>query len=224
MLCYPKGRVVTKHSLSRMSRALTVGLPGWRGALATQLPLLRGGPVNTVTTCSVIQGGRRQTRWEAKSSSVASRGVEMSFIANRGLFTSAVRRSDEEKAQDVASMAQKVDPKDAAAKKAAEEATKKALERKKIADAKAAEKAKEDIQAAEAAAAKRTLEEKAAKKAAEEKAAKEAAAKKKAQEKAAKEAAAKKAAEEKAAKKAAEEKAAAKKAAEEKAAKKAAEE
>merc|ERR1719187_997714 len=223
MLCYPKGRVVTKHSLSRMSRALTVGLPGWRGALATQLPLLRGGPVNTVTTCSVIQGGRRQlladhleqglsrqTRWEAKSSSVASRGVEMSFIANRGLFTSAVRRSDEEKAQDVASMAQKVDPKDAAAKKAAEEATKKALERKKIADAKAAEKAKEDIQAAEAAAAKRTLEEKAAKKAAEEKAA----AKKAAAEKAAKEAAAKKAAEEKAAKEAA-----AKKAAEEKAAK-----
>ena len=93
-------------------------------------------------------------------------------------------------------MAQKVDPKDAAAKKAAEEATKKALEKKKLEDAKAIKKseeaaAKKKAEEAAAAASKKKAEEAAVSK----KKAEEAAAKKKAEE----EAAAKKKAEEAAA-------------------------
>merc|ERR1712001_628541 len=130
---------------------------------------------------------------------------------SRNFVTSSIRLDDkDDKVSDQANLAKKVDPKDAAAKKAAEEATKRALEKKKLEDAKLAKQ-----QAEEAAATKKAAEEAAAKK----KAAEEAAAK----QKAAEEAAAKKAAEAAAAKKAAEEAAAAKKAAEEAAAKKAAE-
>merc|ERR1711936_777633 len=47
----------------------------------------------------------------------------------RSLLTSASRLSDDKKVSDQASLAQKIDPKEAAARKAAEEATKKALEK-----------------------------------------------------------------------------------------------
>merc|ERR1712110_1308112 len=113
------------------------------------------------------------------------------FLTNqRGLVTSIARLGDGDKA-DTTNLAQKVDPKDAAAKKAAEEATKKAEE--------AAAAKKKEI---EAAAAKKKAEEEAAKKkaAAEKAAAEKAAAEKAAAEKAAAgKAAAEKAAAEKAA-------------------------
>merc|ERR1712083_544073 len=58
-----------------------------------------------------------------------------SGIFRRTLITSTARLSDDKKVSEQASLAQKVDPKDAAARKAAEEATKKALEKKRIEDA-----------------------------------------------------------------------------------------
>merc|ERR1712142_605597 len=58
----------------------------------------------------------------------------------RTLVTSATRFSDDKKASDQASLAMKIDPKEAAARKAAEEATKKALEKKRIEDEAAAKK------------------------------------------------------------------------------------
>merc|ERR1711971_494528 len=82
------------------------------------------------------------------------------FLANqRGIVTSTARLGDDK--ADTTNLAQKVDPKDAAAKKAAEEATKRALEKKKLEDAKAAKKSEE-------AAAKKKAEKAAAEKAAEE--------------------------------------------------------
>merc|ERR1712029_1280839 len=64
------------------------------------------------------------------------------FLTNqRGVVTSIARLSDDK--ADTTNLAQKVDPKDAAAKKAAEEATKRALEKKKLEDAKAAKKSEE---------------------------------------------------------------------------------
>merc|ERR1712173_346372 len=63
-----------------------------------------------------------------------------SGIFRRTLITSTTRLSDDKKVPDQASLAQKVDPKDAAARKAAEEATKKAIEKKRIEDAAAAKK------------------------------------------------------------------------------------
>merc|ERR1711936_295449 len=113
------------------------------------------------------------------------------FLTNqRGLVTSIARLGDGDKA-DTTNLAQKVDPKDAAAKKAEESAAKKKAEE-------AAAAKKKEI---EAAAAKKKAEEEAAKKkaAAEKAAAEKAAAEKAAAEKAAAEkAAAKKAAAEKA--------------------------
>merc|ERR1712024_179110 len=50
------------------------------------------------------------------------------LLIQRGLVTSTARLGDSDKV-DQTNLAQKVDPKDAAAKKAAEEATKKALEK-----------------------------------------------------------------------------------------------
>merc|ERR1711997_115967 len=58
-----------------------------------------------------------------------------SGIFRRTLITSTTRLSDDKKVSDQASMAQKIDPKEAAARKAAEEATKKAIEKKRIEDA-----------------------------------------------------------------------------------------
>merc|ERR1712045_984411 len=83
-----------------------------------------------------------------------------SGIFRRTLITSTARLSDDKKVPDQASLAQKIDPKDAAARKAAEEATKKALEKKRIQDAaaKKEEKKKEE----EAALAAKKKEEEAA--------------------------------------------------------------
>merc|ERR1712066_820299 len=64
-----------------------------------------------------------------------------SDIFRRTLLTSATRLSDDKKVSDQASMAKKIDPREAAARKAAEEATKKALEKKRVEDAAAKKKA-----------------------------------------------------------------------------------
>merc|ERR1711936_782247 len=93
-----------------------------------------------------------------------------SGIFRRTLITSTARLSDDKKVPDQASLAQKVDPKDAAARKAAEEATKKALEKKRIEDAAAAKNEEKSNVAAEqkkkeeeiALAAKKKKEEEAA--------------------------------------------------------------
>merc|ERR1711913_206927 len=63
-----------------------------------------------------------------------------SGIFRRTLITSTSRLSDDKKVSDQASLAKKIDPKEAAARKAAEEATKKALEKKRIEDAAAKKK------------------------------------------------------------------------------------
>lgn len=110
----------------------------------------------------------------------------------RWIRTCAVQLAgdNDKKVSDQASMAKKIDPKDAAAKKAAEEATKRALEKKKLQEAAEAKKKSEE----EVAAKKNAEEEAAAKKKAEA----EAAAKKKAEEEAAAKAAAEAAAKAKA--------------------------
>merc|ERR1711988_425838 len=72
-----------------------------------------------------------------------------SDIFRRTLSTSAARLSDDKQVSDQASLAKKIDPKEAAARKAAEEATKKALEKKRIEDA-AAKKKDEKASASEA--------------------------------------------------------------------------
>merc|ERR1712066_857437 len=64
-----------------------------------------------------------------------------SDIFRRTLLTSATRLSDDKKVSDQASMAKKIDPREAAARKAAEEATKKALEKERVEDAAAKKKA-----------------------------------------------------------------------------------
>merc|ERR1712154_336082 len=91
-----------------------------------------------------------------------------SDIFRRTLSTSAARLSDDKKVSDQASLAKKIDPKEAAARKAAEEATKKALEKKRIEDA-AAKKEESNALAAQkkkeeeaALAAKKKKEEEAA--------------------------------------------------------------
>merc|ERR1711973_485671 len=66
----------------------------------------------------------------------------------RTLVTSANRYSDDKKVSDQASLAKKIDPKEAAARKAAEEATKKALEKKRIEDSAAAKKEEKEAKAA----------------------------------------------------------------------------
>merc|ERR1712112_9585 len=199
-----------------MSLALFTSGPGWR--LATSLAKPHAShitAISKVTTCTVVPGrdislaggSYGNTLSKERRFSVCINKEESrvrNLMDSKHFSTSALRKGDDE-GKDIASLAQKVDPKDAAAKKAAEEATKKALEKKKLADAKAAEKAKEK----NAEAAKKAAEEKAAK----EEAVKKAAAEKAAAEKAAAEKAAKKAAEEKAAKEEAAKKAAAEKAA-----------
>jgi len=145
--------------------------------------------------------------------------VSASLVNSRGIATSTIRRSDEEKgpAMDQAAMSRKVDPAEAAMKKTADEMAKKAASSKKKDSAKSEEEAAAKKAAAEKAAAEKAASEKAA---AEKAAAKKAAAEKAATEKAAAEKAAaeKAAAENAAAEKAAAEKAAAEKAAAEKAA------
>merc|ERR1712045_1110691 len=92
-----------------------------------------------------------------------------SGIFRRTLITSTARLSDDKKVPDQASLAQKIDPKDAAARKAAEEATKKALEKKRLEDAAAKKDEKSNVAADQkkkeeeaALAAKKKKEEEAA--------------------------------------------------------------
>merc|ERR1712156_1201745 len=81
-----------------------------------------------------------------------------SDIFRRTLSTSAARLSDDKKVSDQASLAKKIDPKEAAARKAAEEATKKALEKKRIEDAAAKKKDSEAGGASKIKAEKEKLE------------------------------------------------------------------
>merc|ERR1712223_777516 len=99
--------------------------------------------------------------------------VSTSLVNSRGIATSAVRRSDEEKgpAMDQAAMSRKVDPAEAAMKKAANEMAKKAANKKKDSG-----KSKKEGASEKAAADKAALEKAAAEKAAAEKVAAEKAA------------------------------------------------
>merc|ERR1711997_641174 len=87
--------------------------------------------------------------------------LAQSGIFRRTLITSTIRLSDDKKVSDQTSLATKIDPKEAAARKAAEEATKKALEKKRIEDAAlkkdeaAAVQKKKDDEAAQAAKQKK---------------------------------------------------------------------
>merc|ERR1712012_1510939 len=203
---------------SSMSRALLL-TSGWR-ALGSLAPRSLVVPAALQpASCSAMSAERMHQLAERLSP------VSTNLVNPRGISTSAVRRSDEEKgpAMDQAAMSRKVDPAEAAMKKAANEMAKKAANKKKDSGKSkkegASEKAAADKAAAEKATAEKAAAEKAAaKKAAAEKAAAEKTAKAKAaEEKAAAEAAAKAAAEKAAAEKAAAEKAAAEKAAAEKA-------
>merc|ERR1739838_92435 len=107
--------------------------PGWRAMVATKLSKTSMGvlTINKISTPTML-GCQKQLLAEELSCSLGR---------TRGLVTSAVKLSDDKKGADQASLAQKIDPKDAAAKKAAEEATKKALEKKRKEDAKTKEEA-----------------------------------------------------------------------------------
>merc|ERR1712051_287 len=82
-----------------------------------------------------------------------------SDIFRRTLLTSATRLSDDKKVSDQASMAKKIDPRDAAARKAAEEATKKALEKKRMEDAAASKNNDKPTAAGADAAQKKNADE-----------------------------------------------------------------
>merc|ERR1719449_394519 len=172
-----------------MSRALLLS-SGWRalGSLTSRNITV---PANLQpAACSAMSGERMQQLAERLSPVSGASLVNSS----RGITTSTIRRSDEEKgpAMDQAAMSRKVDPAEAAMKKAADEMAKKAASSKK----KDSGKSEKEAAAKKAAAEKVAAEKAAAKKAAAEKAAAEKAAAEKA---AAEKAAAEKAAAEKAA-------------------------
>merc|ERR1712203_794876 len=159
---------------SSMSRALLL-TSGWR-ALGSLAPRSLVVPASLQpASCSAMSSERMHQLAERLSP------VSTSLVNSRGIATSAVRRSDEEKgpAMDQAAMSRKVDPAEAAMKKAADEMAKKAASSKKKDSGKSQEEAAAKKAAAEKAAAEKAAAEKAAKakKAAEEKAAAEAAAK-----------------------------------------------
>merc|ERR1711892_211371 len=162
---------------TNMSMSLLTSCPGWR--LATSLARTNTthiNAINKVTTCTIVPGrgfglagssnGNAASTKANYSISIQNGDSSNNLVTARTFSTSLSRRSEDE-VKDVASMATKIDPKDAAAKKGADEATQKAMEKKKLADAKAAEKAKEKNAAA--AAAEKAEKEAAAKKAAKEK-------------------------------------------------------
>merc|ERR1719431_2290780 len=107
-----------------MSRALLMINPGWRAMVATNLSKTSMGvlTINKISTPTIL-GCQKQL--------LLAEELSCGLGRTRGLVTSAVKLSDDKKGADQASLAQKIDPKDAAAKKAAEEATKKALEKKR---------------------------------------------------------------------------------------------
>jgi len=194
-----------------MSRALLLS-SGWR-ALGSMAPRSLTVPANLQPAATSVMSGERMQQLAERLSPVSSGLVNSS----RGFATSTIRRSDEDKgpAMDQAAMSRKVDPAEAAMKKAADEMAKKAASSKKKDSGKSEKEAAAKKAAAEKAAAAKAAAEKAAAEKAEKAAAEKAAAEKAAAEKAA---AAKAAAEKAAAEKAAAEKAAAAKAAAEKAA------
>merc|ERR1712106_1214151 len=116
----------------RMSRALLLINPGWRSVVATNLSNTSRGALVMKQITSSMPIGQKQLLAEELS---------LGLCRSRGLQTSAVRLSDEQKGDDHISLASKVDPKEAAAKKAAEEETQKAVEKKKQAEKKEAEEA-----------------------------------------------------------------------------------
>merc|ERR1712012_1330097 len=168
---------------SSMSRALLL-TSGWR-ALGSLAPRSLVVPASLQpASCSAMSAERMHQLAERLSP------VSTSLVNSRGISASAVRRSDEEKgpAMDQAAMSRKVDPAEAAMKKAANEMAKKAANKKKDSGKSkkegAADKAASEKAAAEKAAAEKVAAEKAAKAAAEKAAAEKAAAEKAAAEKA----------------------------------------
>merc|ERR1712154_392555 len=108
-------------SYIKMNRALILINPGWRAVVATNL-CSTGGKILCRQITSSMPIYHKQLLAEELS---------IGLGRSRGLTTSAVRLSDEKKGDDPISLSKKVDPKEAAAMKAAEEATKKALEKKR---------------------------------------------------------------------------------------------
>merc|ERR1712203_540995 len=157
---------------SSMSRALLL-TSGWR-ALGSLAPRSLVVPASLQpASCSAMSAERMHQLAERLSP------VSTSLVNSRGIATSAIRRSDEEKgpAMDQAAMSRKVDPAEAAMKKAADEMAKKAASSKKKDSGKSQEEAAAKKAAAEKAAADKAAAEKAAaEKAAAEKAAAEKAA------------------------------------------------
>merc|ERR1711928_86099 len=168
---------------SSMSRALLL-TSGWR-AMGSLAPRSLVVPASLQpASCSAMSAERMHQLAERLSP------VSTSLVNSRGIATSAVRRSDEEKgpAMDQAAMSRKVDPAEAAMKKAADEMAKKAASSKKKDSGKSQEEAAAKKAAAEKAAAEKAAAEKAAAEkvaAAEKAAADKAAAEKAAAEKAA---------------------------------------
>merc|ERR1712013_933489 len=164
-----------------------MGTSGWR-ALGSLAPRSLVVPASLQpASCSAMSAERMHQLAERLSP------VSTSLVNSRGISTSAVQRSDEEKgpAMDQAAMSRKVDPAEAAMKKAANEMAKKAANKKKDSGKSKKEGAADKAASEKAAAEKATAEKVAAEKAAAEKAAaKKAAAEKAAGEKAAAEKAA----------------------------------
>merc|ERR1711962_1037283 len=179
---------------SSMSRALLL-TSGWR-ALGSLAPRSLVVPASLQPASSSAMSAERRHQLAERLSPVST-----SLVNSRGIATSAVRRSDEEKgpAMDQAAMSRKVDPAEAAMKKAANEMAKKAANKKKDSGKSKKEGASEKAAADKAAAEKAAAEKAAKAKAAEEKTAAAKAAKAAAEKAAAEKAAAEKAAAEKAA-------------------------
>merc|ERR1712004_880950 len=140
---------------SSMSRALLL-TSGWR-ALGSLAPRSLVVPASLQpASCSATSSERMHQLAERLSP------VSTSLVNSRGIATSAVRRSDEEQgpAMDQAAMSRKVDPAEAAMKKAANEMAKKAANKKKDSG-----KSKKEGASEKAAADKAALEKAAAEKA-----------------------------------------------------------
>merc|ERR1712128_155861 len=141
---------------TNMSMSLLTSSPGWR--LATSLARTNTthiNAINKVTTCTIVPGrgfslagssnGNAASNKANYSISIQNGDSSNNLVTARTFSTSLTKRSEDE-VKDVASMATKIDPKDAAAEKAKEK------------------------NAAAAAAEERASKEAAAKKAAKEKA------------------------------------------------------
>merc|ERR1712066_631095 len=116
-----------------MSRALLLVNPGWRAMVATNLSNTSKG----MLVLNQIAGSMPICQKQV----LAAEQLSLSLSRSRGLATTSARLSVDKKGDDHISLAKKVDPKEAAAQKAAQEATRKALEKKKKEEMKGSEEA-----------------------------------------------------------------------------------